>query len=232
MHYTMVYNDNRNDPVGQASLNSHIYFYSQFPVSAITPFYTLDALIDMVNNDNIIPCGKDILARTIRDDPCPTVDPAQLVKINLLYHSLKDQAVVKPLLIGACGDKFSPLTGDSRMRALTLLPQIHSVPAFVCWPLDQAPQAGGQLFKNFDQFAQCAQASFGSTFWFELSADGKLERYEVNKETRIQCAGYNFAQWCQQVMAAYIVQQPNDFVIDRAWFTQTIDWSSYVLEQS
>lgn len=205
-----------------------IIFCNKVPVSHITPFYTLDEFVLMINQDNLLPCGGKVF--TQQDSMSPTVDPAQIVKINQLYHSIKDQNIVKPMLLDFSSGKLRPNTGDSRMRALSLLPHIQYVPAFITCNQDQTMPFDGTKITDFDSFANAVGASNNTSFWFEFSQDHKLIRYEVNLKTNITCAGQQFAEWCKMVLANYIAKQDKNFLISREWFTKDINWDQYVLE--
>lgn len=219
------------DPVITAIEQGHqqIRFYPTFPVGYVTPCFTLDEFILMANQDNIVPFGKEIFG--VDTDSKPTIDPAQLVKINLLYHSLAQEGIVKPLLLEHSCGKFTPLTGDSRIRSLSMLPEIKNVPAFVTYYSSDSCLPGGVEIDCFEKFAHHCSSSTGDNFWFEFDDNNKLIRYETNKSTRIACAGFEFYQWCLSAIAGYMVAQTDNFLFDRQWFTQQIDWQKYVLEQ-
>jgi hypothetical protein len=205
-----------------------IFFYKKFPVTHITPNYTLDEFILMVNQDNLILCGNSIL--TLARSTEVTVDPAQLVKINQLYHSFQKEDVVKPLLLDCQSGKFRPNTGDSRIRALSLVPRIQYVPAFVSYNKDQTERPGGVEILDFTSYAQACAVPESTNFWFSFGEDHRIDWYEVSKPTVINCAGQDFSNWCRQVLDAYIQEQPEDFLFSREWFTQDINWTQYVLE--
>lgn len=205
-----------------------IIFLDKFPVSHISPFYTLDEFVLMINQDNLLPCGRKIFMD--HDDSKPTVDPAQIVKINQLYHSIKDQHVVKPMLLDFSSGKFRPNTGDSRMRALSLLPHIQHVPAFITCNSDQIVPFNGVEITDFNSFAKAANVPTNTNFWFTLDDHNKIIWYEVDLKTNIACSGQQFASWCKIVFSNYINNQDDNFLISREWFTEDIDWDQYVLE--
>lgn len=205
-----------------------LIFCNNVPVSHITPFYTLDEFVLMINQDNLLPCGKKVFIQ--QDNTTPTVDPAQIVKINQLYHSIKDQNIVKPMLLDVSSGKLRPSTGDSRMRALSLLPHIQHVPAFIICNQDQTVPLSGTKITDFDSFANAAGVPNNTNFWFNFDQDHKIIWYEVDLKTNITCAGQQFAEWCKMVFANYIIKQDKNFLISREWFTEDIDWDQYVLE--
>lgn len=205
-----------------------IIFVENFPVSHISPYYTLDEFVLMVNQDNLLPCGREIFMN--QTDAKPTVDPAQIVKINRLYHSIQNQKIVKPMLLDFQGGKFRPNTGDSRMRALSLLPHIRYTPAFVTFNSDHTIPFSGVKITDFDTFAKATGVPNNTNFWFTLDDNNKIIWYEVDLHTDIPCAGQQFADWCRSRFADYIKTQDDDFLISRQWFTEEINWDQYVLE--
>ena len=72
--YILMYNNMQDDPIARAIKlgRQKILFYPAFPVSAITPNFTLDEFILMVNQDNIMNGGKDILANSTQDQNRPS----------------------------------------------------------------------------------------------------------------------------------------------------------------
>lgn len=230
MTQTIIQTFNDVDAVKLATQQGRqrIIFIDNFPISHIAPFYTLDEFIIMVNQDNFIPCGREVFMD--QDDTKPTVDPAQIVKINRLYHSINNQNVIKPMLLDFQGGKFRPNTGDSRMRALSLLPHIQYTPAFITCNSDHEIPFSGIEIKDFDSFARAVGTPTNTNFWFTFDDHNKIIWYEVDLQTDIPCAGQKFASWCKMVFSNYIKTQDNNFLISRQWFAEDIDWDQYVLE--
>lgn len=175
--------------------------------------------------------GLDAFIQDVRNH----YDIANLVKLNLWIHDIREQGIVKPWLLQDQGDgSFLAGTGDSRLRCLEILDHIKTVPAFVCTRQDRA-DLYQQLepVTDFDRFAQICGAVQGQDFLFRLTdpqAPYGLYWYEYNSErTRRVTPGE-----AQAVAAFYHYAQSHCMLeITPAWFDLVIEWElNQVLDKS
>lgn len=156
-------------------------------------------------------------------------DIANLVKLNMWIHDIRQQGIIKPWLVQDLADKgFGLGTGDSRLRCLERIPEIRTVPAFVSTHVSRA-----HLYNNlepvdtFEQFAQLCGAESGQEFLFRLTdidAPYGIDWYEYNS-SRTQAVTPGEPE-AVGIMVNYFAAHPG-IKITPEWFDQPIDWSQY-----
>lgn len=209
------------DPVIQSLHNGkHCLFYNPaVSIEHIQPQQTLQNLCDLAN---------ELLAqRSVQgffDLPDYYDWITNLVKINLMVPTLKQYGCVKPmLLIYQHQLPYTPATGDSRLKALTCVPEISTVPAFVTAHADCAHELQHLIpVTTFDQFAEYCQVSPGTRFVFRFTDDQApygLDWYEFDHEVSVPSN-----TWCLQVLQNYLDQQPESFRFTTDWFAVEKSW--------
>jgi len=156
-------------------------------------------------------------------------DIANLVKLNIWIHDIRQQGIVKPWMILDQGDgTYLAGTGDSRLRCLERLPQIQTVPAFISTHRDRAHlYADLEPVNDFDQFAKFCGAQPGQLFSFRLTdsaAPYGIYWYEFNSN-RTRSVTPSESR-CVQAFQQYARRHPKT-VICPEWFDQVIDWNLY-----
>jgi hypothetical protein len=227
--YTKFY-QTLQDPVVDARSNGkfQLFFSERMPIASITPNYTIDSLVKEINT-NIDFFGLDCFEYT--DHRQPTVDISQFVKINKLYHNLKSTPNIKPWLLYAINLGIFTICGESRLRAMELLPDINHVAAFINVPVElQHQYTNCTRIDTFDQFARSVGCDIGTPFWFTVSDQHGIDWYEVAIDNHTGTNGQRFRDRCIDAIRNYVKTLPGDFKFSKEWFTQTIDWDQYVLE--
>lgn len=218
------------DPIVNAKHNGRfqLFFSQQVPIPEIKPAYTISTLVQEINT-NLDFFGLEAFEYT--DHRRPTVDIAQFVKINKLYHSLKNKSNIKPWLLYASEQGMSAICGDSRKRAIELLPEITHVNAFISVPANLQQEYHHWIrVDDFDQFATLIGCQPGTPFWFTVSDQFGLDWYEVAMDHDTGTTGPVFRNHCIDAIKNYIKTQPSNFRFCIEWFKQEIDWHQYVLE--
>lgn len=154
-------------------------------------------------------------------------DLANLVKLNMWIHSMREHGIVKPWLLlddngVSCG------TGESRLRCLERIPEIATAPAFISTHRDRAHLYSHlKRVETFDQFARLCNAEPGQQFLFRLTdaqAPCGIYWYEYDSSlTRSVTPGQNE---CLDMLRNYLESRPG-LVITPAWFDSTINWDQY-----
>ena len=159
------------------------------------------------------------------NEPRNGYDIANLVKLNIWIHDIRQQGIVKPWLVQDQGDgTYLAGTGDSRMRCLERMPEITVVRAFVSCSHSRAHLYSHLTpVESFDQFAALCGAVPGQQFLFRFTdptAPYGIYWYEYDSErTRRVTPGEQ-----QAVDAFYRYYKSNPVDITPEWFDQTIDW--------
>ena len=209
------------DPVKQ-SLHSgtHCLFYDPATsIDRIQPQQTLPQLCDLANQR----LDQVPRAEFFNDSLCHDWI-ANIVKINLMVSSLQQVGCAKPmLLIYQDALPFVPATGDSRLKALTCVPEIQTVPAVVTTRTSYAEKFQHlKSIKCFDDLAQICGVCAGTTFLFRLTdplANYGLDWYEYEHDV-----GVPSIDWCLQVLKRYLDQQSSSFEFSADWFKLPVKW--------
>lgn len=218
------------DPVVEAKFDGkfQLYFCQSIEINRIRPYYTLERFVKDINYD-IDQFGLEVFEYT--DHRRSTVDIAQFVKINQLYHSLKNSPNIKPWLVFETNNELYTSCGDTRRRALELLPHITTVEAFINLKTNSLIDSSGWTpVDNFYQMATCVGCDIGTSFYLHVSPELGLSWYEVAIDHTTRTVGGVFRPWCIDTIKNYIKQQPANFRFSLDWFKQEIDWDQYVLE--
>lgn len=205
-----------NDPIRASSHSGkHVLFYDPGVHKArIRYATTTQDQCDWLNN-------SDIWQDTFR--------VASVVKLNIYVEDIKRQGVVKPMLLYYDGnEKFGGHTGENRMRASELVPELEFFESFITTHKDHAdhfkhlPQ-----IENFEQWCEILRTPIGTQHSFTLTdpeAPYGMYWFEYDSDrTRAVTPGYD---WCETVMRNYLEKYP-DTVFTPEWFNTPVDWSSY-----
>ena len=209
------------DPVCQSLHGgTHCLFYDPATaIHSIQPQQTLVQLCDLANQR----LQQTPRAEFFNDSLCHDWI-ANIVKINLMVASLQQFGCVKPmLLIYQDALPFVPATGDSRLKALTCVPEIQTVPTVVTTHISQAEKFKHlQSINCFADLAQICGVAPGTAFLFRLTdptANYGLDWYEYEHNV-----GVPSIDWCLQVLKHYLDQQSSSFEFSADWFKKSIKW--------
>ena len=155
---------------------------------------------------------------------------ANLVKINLWSHNIRQQGVKKPILILHHSDgHFDTGVGESRIKLAQRISGMDQLPAFLA-----THSKNSHLFTDwmeittFDQFAKCCGAEPGDQFLFKLAspeADYGISWYEYNSPFTRSLAPSD--ELCVTVFETWYKR--NNIFFTPEWFDQSINWESYGL---
>jgi hypothetical protein len=218
----VLWPSNDVDPVRDSlHQGQHCLFWN--PQAKFDNITTLQTLNDLCHwaNEWLSQDGLDLFVQEQRNH----YDIANLVKLNVWIHDIRQQGIVKPWLILDQGDNtYLAGTGDSRLRCLERIPEITTVPAFITCHQSRAHLYQGlEPVINFDQFARLCNARSGQLFTFRLTdsaAPYGMYWFEYNSDrTRSVTPSESNA-----VQAFYNYYKHNSQTITPEWFDQVIDW--------
>ena len=214
------------DPVAQSRHNGkHVLFYCpSVPITDIKNPTPLSEFTAMVNR------GLDRLGVNTLHHNDTKYFAANMVRINMYYHSLLNQGSVKPMLLHwTGGDFFGGGTGGTRLMAAELIPHMTTVAAFIDTTTDFADKFKHcTQITSFREFATYFAAQPHTQFYFRITdpnAGYGLDWYEVALEDAATTVADE--NWCVQVLENYLKQQPDNFRFEPSWFCRCIDWSVY-----
>lgn len=207
-----------SDDVISRLRNNHqaLWYLDEVDTAKIKPFYTLNQLIAWANLD-------------ISEKGCTQwfigarYPITQFVKLCRLYQDyVAGGPNVKPFLLTPRSNGFEPLTGDSRLRALELIPDPPPVSAVVVGSVDHAHKP----INTLNELASTLQLEPGTSLYLRLddSVCPALEWYEIDVPTRIPVTGPDFVKHADSDIRHYVEKQGNSFRFDRDWFCQPHAW--------
>ena len=203
------------DPIVASEHNGeHVLFYDPGVHKARIRYNrTIQEQCDWLNN-------SDIWQDTFRI--------ATIVKLNIYVEDIKRQGVVKPMLLYYDGqEKLGLHTGENRMRASEIMPELDQFESFISTHIKYAEQFSHLPYiENFEQFTEICRTSIGCEYQFTLTdkdAPYGMYWFEYDSDrTRAVTPSY---KWCETVMRNYLEKYPNT-VFTPEWFNTVIDWSS------
>lgn len=213
------------DPIAMGlHQGTHCLFWN--PACSVGTMSTSQTLLDLCQWANrwlLHDGAKNFLA-----DPRNHYDAANLVKLNLWIHDIKQQGIVKPFLVLDQGNgSYLAGNGDSRLRCLERLPSIATVPGFISTHSTRAHLYHSlEPITTFDRFAELCGAEPGQLFIFrftDTSAPYGIYWYEFNS-ARTRSVTPSETQ-CLQWLDRYFQRNP-EVTITEQWFDQAIDWQS------
>ena len=151
-----------------------------------------------------------------------------IVKLNIYIDDIKGQGVVKPMLLYYDGnEKFGLHTGENRMRASELIPELDQFESFITTHIRHADKFSHLPYiENFEQFTEICRTPIGCQYQFTLTdKDAPYGMYWIeydSEKTRAVTPGY---EWCEKVMQNYL--QANDITFTPAWFNTLVNWKDY-----
>jgi len=211
------------DPVAESLHNGvHCLFWN--PAAKLHNVVTQQRLADLCDwaNNWLQTDGIDGFAA----DPRNHYDLANLVKLNMWIHSIREQGIVKPWLFLDQGDgTYLAGNGDSRLRCLERIPEITTVAGFVSTIASRKHLYSDlEPVTTFERFAELCGADDSHTFLFRLTdaeAPYGLYWYEFNSERTRSVTPSE--QEAVQMFVSYYRQHPGT-TITPEWFDQQIDW--------
>lgn len=214
------------DPIADSMHNGvHCLFYnSQASFKNVQTQQTLEDLCNWASQW----LEKDGLDEFVADKR-NHYDIANLVKLNMWIHDIRQQGIVKPWLLLDQGDgTFIAGTGDSRLRCLERIPEITTVPAFISTTQNRRHlYEDFEEIKTFDRFASICKARFNKMFLFRLTdpeAPYGMYWYEYDSDlTRPVTPGESDAV----AMFVRYYKENKSVVITPEWFDTKINWNNY-----
>jgi len=213
--------DNDIDPIVYSEHNGeHCLFYQPgLPKGAI---YYKQKLQDLCNWAN---------QRTIdfTENQQNFYDIANLVKLNMWIQDIREQGIVKPMLLTYTGEEqYQINNGESRLRCLEVIPEIDSVDTFISTHSRYAEKFQHLPYiQNFEQFAEICRAEVGQEFLFRFT-DGEapygIEWYEYNSQKTGTVMPAE--DLCVNLIKNYLKEHPL-VVFSLDWFSTKVDWNLY-----
>ena len=214
------------DPVAQSLHGgAHCLFWQPaVPVDGIRYQQSLQHIADWAN-DHIMSYG----VKGFIDNPANHYDIANIVKLNMWIADIREQGIVKPMMLFYDGHKkFGINNGESRLRALERVPEVTSVSGFI-----STRQEHAHLFQDlesvttFDRFAELCGAVPGQQFLFTLTdpaAPYGIYWYEYNSaRTAAVTPGED---WCVDALHGFLTQHPATRFTPEWWDT-LVPWANY-----
>ncbi len=156
-------------------------------------------------------------------------DIANLVKLNMWIQDIREQGIVKPMLLTYTGEEqYGINNGESRLRCLEVMPEIDSVDVFISTHSRYADKFKHLPYiENFEQFAEICRAEIGQQFQFKFTdkdAPYGIEWYEYNsqKTGKVMPA----EDFCVSLVKNYLKEHPS-VVFSPDWFSKAVDWNLY-----
>ena len=220
----LTYPNNR-DPIQESfHEGKHCLFYDPaIPKNQIDTGQTLQQLCDWAN-ERIHTQGLDGFI----DDQQNHYDIANLVKLNMWVEDIRQQGVVKPMMLFVKeSGRYGVNNGESRLRALECIPEIDTIFGFISATIDLANQFNHlERVESFEQFARICQAVNQQQFLFTLTdptAPYGIFWYEFNSQrTAPVTPGESY---CVTALKNYLKQHPTTFTPE--WFNTVKDWTVY-----
>ena len=206
---------------------AHCLFYDPaIHKDTIQPGHSLADICDWANTR----LSEGTLEEFI-DEPRNWYDIANMIKLNLWVKDIREQGIVKPMLLNYTGnEKYGINNGESRLRAVTCIPEIETVTGFISTHEEHREKFKHLVeVKNFEQFAKLCEAGIGdwSEFLFRFTdkdAPYGIEWYEYNNQ---KTAGVTPGQQTtRKTLHNYLKDYP-DTVFEVAWFNNAVDWTPY-----
>ncbi len=156
-------------------------------------------------------------------------DIANLVKLNMWIQDIREQGIVKPMLLTYTGEEqYGINNGESRLRCLEVLPEIDSVDVFISTHSRYAEKFKHLPYiENFEQFAEICRAEVGQQFLFKFTdkdAPYGMEWYEYNSQKT--GALMPAEDLCLSLIENYLKEHPT-VVFSPDWFSKAVDWNLY-----
>ena len=200
--------------------DQHCVCYAEnMPMTQIQRVLTLEQTCARVN---------DLLSQgQLFCSPQHSNEVANLVRINLFYHSLRSRGNVKPMLLHYQGTRpMEAATGGTRMAALELMPEVTDVPCFVSTHVRYLPELSDlKIVRDWTEFSRLSSAQTGDQIILRLTdpaADYGLDWYEVSLSDPAMTVPQD--PECLQALQHYLAQQPPAFRFEPQWFRESIIW--------
>jgi hypothetical protein len=221
----LTYPNNR-DPIQESfHEGKHCLFYDPaIPKNQIDTGQTLPQLCDWAN-ERIGTQGLDGFINNQQNH----YDIANLVKLNMWVEDIRQQGVVKPMMLFVKeSGRYGVNNGESRLRSMECISTMNSVFGFVSMRTEQAERFKHlEPITTFEQFAKKCKAEDGQQFLFTLtdpSAPYGIYWYEYDsRRTAPVTPGES---WCVNTLHQYL-KQNEDLMFTPEWFNTVKDWTVY-----
>lgn len=193
-----------------------LLYHGSIPVTNIVPVLNVDQLLEQTNiiikQKNCNPGGNNLLAK--------------LVRLNWMVNDLKSSPIYKPILTVLRQGNLVTATGDTRLQAIELLPNIThiaclaSIPInmqenFKYWDLvDNKQTLASYLNTNINDIIVNQDWNIHELDWIEFSFD-ETSNHMHDEDQRLRMI-YN-----------YLDRQPKDFRFTRKWLQTLVNWDQY-----
>ena len=159
----------------------------------------------------------DLILQRVRVGNCKL----EYADTDLLLRNSENAAVKETL--GPCNN------GESRLRALTCLPDILHLESFISTHVKYADNFKHlPLIENFEQFCEICRSPIGTEYLFtttDQDAPYGIFWYEYNSQKTAPVTPGE--QTCRKTLSNYLKQNSNTvFTID--WFNNPVDWTLYL----
>ena len=218
---TVLPHGHDTDPVVHSSHNgAHCLFYQPgLPTGAIYYEQKLQDLCDWANHRAV----------DFTENQQNFYDIANLVKLNMWIQDIREQGIVKPMLLTYTGDEqYGINNGESRLRCLEVMPETDSVDVFISTHSRYAEKFKHLPYiENFEQFAEICRAEIGQQFQFKFTdkdAPYGIEWYEYNSQKT--GAVMPAEDLCVSLIKNYLKEHPS-VVFSPDWFSKAVDWNLY-----
>jgi hypothetical protein len=201
-----------------------LLFVSHLPLDIVRTPTCLDQVIGIANSL----LHQDLLF----DVPLHANLVANLVRINLFYHSLVRYGNIKPILVHYVDGQYRAATGGTRMMAMEIMPGADSISALISVQQHLLPElVPGEPVTTWHRFCDLVGATPGDRVLMRLTnsdAAYGIDWYEVAfapSPLRDHC-WVPQDDWCLKALAHYLLGQSSRFRFEREWFSQDIHWST------
>jgi len=245
---TVLPYDRDCDPIVHSSHGGEhcLFFQPMLPKAVLKYQQKLTDLADWANNHPNLLDLCDSLEYTVEELRKYTDDPenfhdmgmhnmnlryiASLVKVNLWVNDIRNQGIVKPLLLAYTGEDepYIVHNGETRLRCLEVIPEITTVDCFITTHRRHADRFSAlPEIENFAQYTEICQAEIGQQFQFRFTdpdAPYGIDWYETN--SRKTGKVMQIQDECILLIRNYLRAHPLT-VFSTDWFSTPVDWNLY-----
>lgn len=214
------------DPVVQSQHGgAHCLFWDPaVPLATIRYQQRLGHICDWAN-DHVMSYGVEAFV----DNPANHYDIANIVKLNMWIHDIREQGIVKPMMLFYDGrEQYGINNGESRLRALERVPEVTTARSFISTRQEHADRFRHlESVTTFDRFAELCGAVPGQQFLFTLTdpaAPYGIYWYEYNSARTTAVTPGD--EWCREALRGWLRAYP-DTRFTPKWFDTLRPWAHH-----
>jgi hypothetical protein len=187
-----------------------LMYHPEIPVKHINPVLNVDQLVDSTNQDRSSD-NKNLLSK--------------LVRLNWMVENLKHEPVYKPLLTVLRNGELVTVTGDTRLQAIELNPQIIHVSCLASIPLS--------LDENFKYWDLVYDKKTLATYLginvddIIINQDWEYQELDWIEFALPETKGHLHDEDLRYRQIVNYLNENPDTVFSRKWLQTPIDWSFY-----